>query len=376
MEFGLSEEQQLLQDSIARFVEREYSFENRQKLISAGGAFSQDNWQTFADMGWLMLGVPEALNGLGGSPVETAIVMEQFGKALVVEPYLAVAVLAAQTLIAAEVCDELVAQIGAGTARPVLAHSELGAFGTIGWVETQAAQTASGWKLNGHKSQVLGGKYASHFIVSARTAGADGDEDGVSLFLVQPQVSGLTQENVRVADSSWVSELTFADCELPGSARIVADAAFPALSHAYAHATVAIAAEAVGAMDKALWTTRDYLQTRTQFGAPIGSFQALQHRMADMLIELEMARSQVYRALAFLDAAPDVRDTAVSSMKVQIGRSVKFIAGQAVQLHGGMGMTEEYLIGHYFRRLYMIESAFGPTGVHLDRMAALGNRAA
>ncbi len=367
MEFGLSEEQQLLQDSIARFVEREYSFDKRQTLVTAGGAFSETNWATFAEMGWLMLGLPEDAGGLGGTPVDTAIVMEQFGKALVVEPYLPVAVLAARVLIDAGADNRLIAAIGTGEARPVVAHGEVGAFGTLGWVETRAARSGNGWRLSGAKSLVLAAPFATHFIVSARTSGEPRDAAGISLFLVAPDAAGLTRQDARLADSSRASELTLDSCE----AQLIGSegAGLAIIETAFAHAAIALCAEAVGAMDKALWTTRDYLQTRQQFGVAIGTFQSLQHRMADMLIELEMARSQVFRALAHLDAEPAVRDQAISSMKVQIGRSIKFTGYQAVQLHGGIGMTEEYLIGHHFKRLHMIDNALGTVGTHLGRMA-------
>lgn len=374
MEFGLSEEQQLLKDSIARFVEREYAFDQRQRLVTEGGGFSAANWRIFADMGWLMLGIPEEQGGLGGSAVDTAIVMEEFGKALVVEPFLPVAILAARVLIEAGEKSELVEAIGCGEVRPVLAHSEADAFGMLNWVETRAEKSGVDWKITGSKSLVSAAPFASHFIVSARTSGEAGDIEGISLFLIAPDATGLSRHDGRLADGSRAADIGFDNCE--GQLIGPEGAALPILKTAYAHATIALAAEAVGVMDKSLWTTRDYLQTREQFGAPIGSFQALQHRMADMLIELEMARAQVYRALAHLDADTHTCDIAVSSMKVQIGRSAKYIGAQSIQLHGGMGMTEEYLIGHYFRRLCMIEGAFGSTGVHLDRMATLDRKAA
>lgn len=367
MEFGLSEEQQLLQDSVARFVEREYSFEKRQRLVGQGGGFSETNWATFAEMGWLMLGLPEDAGGLGGTPVDTAIVMEQFGKALVVEPYMSVAVLAARLLIEAGADSSLISAIGTGEARPVVAHSEVGAFGTLGWVETRAAKSGNGWQVSGKKSLVLAAPFATHFIVSARTSGQPDDSSGISLFLVAPDAAGLSCQDARLADSSRAAELTLDNCE---AALIGTEGACLAIIEtAFAHATIALCAEAVGAMDKSLWTTRDYLQTRQQFGVAIGTFQSLQHRMADMLIELEMARSQIYRALAHLNAEPVVRDQAISSMKVQIGRSIKFTGYQAIQLHGGIGMTEEYSIGHYFKRLHMIDNALGTVGTHLGRMA-------
>jgi alkylation response protein AidB-like acyl-CoA dehydrogenase len=279
-----------------------------------------------------------------------------------------VAILAARVLMGAGDASGLVEAIGTGEALPVLAHSEADASGALDWVETRAVRSGEGWHLSGVKSLVNAAVFATHLIVSARTG------PGLSLFLVAPDAKGLTRHDGRLADSSRASDISFDACQavLIGPE----NAALPIIETAYAHATIALCAEAVGAMDKALWTTRDYVQTRQQFGVAIGTFQALQHRMADMLIELEMARSQVYRALAFLSSAPAVRDKAVSSMKVQISRSAKFIGAQAVQLHGGMGMTEEYLIGHYFRRLCMIESAFGTSGVHLGRMAQLDKKAA
>jgi alkylation response protein AidB-like acyl-CoA dehydrogenase len=368
MEFSLSEEQQLLKDSVARFVERDYAFNKRRMLIKDSGGFSAANWRIFADMGWLALGLPEDKGGLGGSPVDTAIIAEEFGKALVVEPYIHVAILAARTLIEAGEGSGLIETIGSGDALPVLAHSEAGAYGTLNWVETRAELTDSGWRVSGEKSLVHAAPFATHLVVSARTSGGAGDADGISLFLVTPDASGLIRCDARLADSSRASEITFNQCE---AMLIGAEGtALPILETATAHATVALCAEAVGAMDKALWTTREYLQTRQQFGVAIGTFQSLQHRMADMLIELEMARSQVYRALAHLNAAPPVRDQAISSMKVQIGRSIKFTGYQSVQLHGGIGMTDEYLIGHYFRRLNMIDNALGSIGTHLSRMAS------
>jgi alkylation response protein AidB-like acyl-CoA dehydrogenase len=374
MEFTLSEEQQLLKDSIARFVEREYSFDKRQKRVVEQSSFSETIWRTFADMGWLMLGLPEDKGGLGGSPVETAIVMEEFGKALVLEPFLHVAIMAARILIDAGDVSGMIEAIGTGDVRPILAHSEADAYGALNWVQTRAEKTTGGWKISGQKSLVHAAAFATHFIVSARTSGNIGDAEGISLFIVAPDAHGLTSKSARLADNSRAAEITFDKCS--ASLIGVAGVGLPIIETANAHATVAICSEAVGAMDKALWTTRDYLQTRQQFGVAIGTFQSLQHRMADMLIELEMARSQVYRGLAYLNAERDERDRAISSMKVQIGRSIKFTGYQSVQLHGGIGMTEDYLIGHYFKRLHMIDNGLGTVGTHLNRMSEIERKAA
>lgn len=372
MDFELNHEQVLLQDSVRRFVEKQYDFDTRRKLVREGGGFDPKHWAVFAELGWLAIGLPEEHGGLGGSAVELAIILEELGKGLVVEPFLPVAVLAAQALAASGVTGEaaqVLADIGTGTARPVLAHGEIDALGEIGFVETAAVRGGSGWSLTGRKSLVVGAPFATHYLVSARTSGAPDDLQGISLFLLQPGDAGLERIDVRLSDSSRASEIVLSAAEVPAARLIGTEGnAFAALATAHAHATTLICAEAIGAMDKALWITRDYLKTRQQFGQPIGNFQALQHRMADMLIELELSRAQLFAALAALGSAPAVRDRAVSSAKVQIGKAARLVGGQAIQLHGGIGITEEYVIGHYFKRLTMINNAFGNVGFHLDRM--------
>lgn len=378
MDFTLAEEQQLLQDSLSRFIDKDYGFEQHRRLAGDGGGFHESHWTLFADMGWLMAGLPEEHGGIGGGIAENVIIAEQFGKGLVLEPFNAIAVLAARTLLASNDSRALalLPQLAMGAARPVLAHGEADAFGEIDWVETSARQRDGSWVLNGRKTLVIGAPFATHYIVSARTAGGPGDEEGISLFLLGPDSPGLERIDMRLSDGSRASELVLNDVAIGADALIgERDAAFAVLSEAYAHATVALGAEAVGAMQHALWTTRDYLNTRVQFNQPIGSFQAIQHRMADMLIEVEMARSQIFRAMAHLNAAPMERDRAISSMKVQIGRSAKFVGGNAIQLHGGIGITDEYLIGHYFKRLTMIDNMFGSVGVHIDRMVKTSRQA-
>ena len=257
-------------------------------------------------------------------------------------------------------------------ALPVLAHGEVDAGGEIAFVETSATPTSTGWSLSGRKSLVLGAPFATHYLVSARTSGAAGDEEGISLFLLQPGDTGLERIDLRLSDSSRASEIVLDGAEV-GSDRLILPEgkAFDAIATAHAHATTLLCAEAIGVMDRALWVTRDYLKTRQQFGQPIGNFQALQHRMADMVIELELSRAQVFGALASLNAPAPLRDRAVSSAKVQIGRAAKFIGGNAIQLHGGIGVTEEYVVGHYYKRLVMIDNAFGNVAFHLGRMSKL-----
>lgn len=379
MDFELNDEQRLLKESVARFVEREYTFEHRRTRLMESG-LNDAHWQTFAEMGWLLAGLPESSGGFGGGPIENSIIQEEFGKGLVVEPFWPIAILAARTLLACEdeeKTQDLLQQLAIGEVRPVLAHTEQGAYGDIAWVETACTRDGDDWIINGRKTSIIGGPFATHFIVSARQSGASDETDGLNLFLLPADNDGLERIDFRLVDNSRASELILDNVRVTQECMIGPQGgASDVLAEAIAHATTALCAEAVGAMDRAIWITRDYLKTRRQFGQPIGNFQALQHRMADMLIELEMARSQTHRGLAYLDAAPDVRDRAISSMKVQISRSAKFIGGNAIQLHGGIGVTEEYEIGHYFKRLTVIDNTFGTAATHLERMAQLDHRRA
>jgi alkylation response protein AidB-like acyl-CoA dehydrogenase len=373
MNFDLDETQTMLKNSAARWLQNEYDFERRRRRVAQTGC-SESVWTTFAEMGWLGAHLPEEYGGFGGGPEEAALLMEEFGKALVVEPFLAIAVLAAQALIgsADKRAPDLLEAMVSGAARPVLAHAEPAARGEVAYLETTAHRDSAGWILNGDKALILAAPYATHFIVSARNSGTGADTAGISLFLVESDLDGISREDARLSDGARGSRLVFRDLKLPEEALLgAAGSAFPVLDRAYAHAITALCAEAVGAMDHALWMTRDYLRVRQQFGRPIGNFQALQHRMAEMLVELELARSSVYRAIAFLDAPVDARNRAVSLAKIQICHSAAFVGSQAVQLHGGIGVTEEYAIGHYFKRLTAIQNEFGTKDLHLARVARL-----
>jgi len=373
MDFELNDEQRMLKDSLRNTLDRDYSFERRNARVAAGP--SAEQWRTFADMGWLGAALPEEAGGFGGGPIESALVAEEFGRRLVIEPYVAIAVLAGRTLVA---CADaamvpLAKRLAEGAARPVLAHSEYAAGSRVDWIDTRVAEApAGGWRLNGRKSAVWGAPFADSYLVSARSAGEPGGRSGVSLFHVPADAKGLTLTPVRLVDGSWAGELELADVILPAEARFGAPGgAMEVLEDAYAHGITALCADAVGAMEAALWITRDYLQTRHQFGQPIGSFQALQHRMADMVIELELSRSITYRAIAYLGSDARQRQHAVSAAKVQIGKSAKFVGGAAIQLHGAIGVTEEYIIGHYFKRLTLIDFAFGSPATHLGIMSEL-----
>ncbi|MDX9698757.1 MAG: acyl-CoA dehydrogenase family protein [Rhodocyclaceae bacterium] len=375
MDFQLTEEQQMLKDSARRFLESTCAFEQRHPLIESG-SFDAKRWVTLADLGWFGVSLPEDQGGFGGGVIETAILMEEMGRMLFLEPYWAVGVLAAQTIAASGDsvwAEALLPAIVAGEARPVLAHNEPEARGTIEFVSTSAVEAQAGrWRLGGRKSLVIGGNVADRFIVSARTAGAAGDRDGITLFMVDPDAEGLVVRNVRLIDNRWCADIELNGVEI-GEDCVVGTVgqAFAALDEGHAHATVALCAEAVGVMEKALWITRDYIKMRKQFGVTLSTFQALQHRMSEMLIELELSRSMLHRALAAMDSAADVRALALSATKAHVGRSGKFVCGQSIQLHGGIGVTDEYLIGHYFKRMTTIEYALGSSHVHVERLAEL-----
>ncbi len=357
MEFELDEMQAMLRDSAARWAEKHYAFDARRKLAVDAG-LAEANWATFAEMGWLGAGLSEEQGGYGGGAAETAILMEEFGKVLLLEPFLPVAVLAAQALIGVgdERASALVGEIVSGESRIVLAHEEPKALGRLDHVEMLADADGA---ITGLKTLVLGAPFASKLIVSARSGGV------IGLYLVDADAPGVERRDYRLADGSRASEIRFSGAR---AEQITADGR-SAIERAYAYGITMLCAEAVGAMDRALWLTRDYLKTRKQFGKYLGEFQVLQHRMADMLIELELARSALFRALAALEGPADERDHAVSACKVQIGKAGRVVGGQAIQLHGGIGVTEEFAIGHYFKRLSFIDNAFGSTARHVRLMA-------
>jgi alkylation response protein AidB-like acyl-CoA dehydrogenase len=377
MDFSLAETQTMLRDGLRRYLDKEYDFQTRRKIVHESGGFLEGHWRFFAEMGLFGASLSEEEGGFGGSLVEAALIAEEMGRALVVEPYLAIAVLAARTLIEAggEGALERVGQIVAGDGRIVLAHGEDAARGRIAYVDTRARRAGRGWRIDGLKTLVLGAPFAQELIVSARTSGDVSDPEGITLFLVDPESLGVRRDDFRLADGSRASQISFEQVQVANETMIGREGeAFAALSTAHAHAITVLCAEAIGAMDRALWLTRDYLKTREQFGQPIGNFQALQHRMADMLIELELSRSVLFRALANIGSAAPQRNHAVSVAKVQIGKSARFVGSQAIQLHGGIGVTEEYAVGHYFKRLSLIQNLFGTAQAHLSNIVETWDR--
>ncbi|MFC4253083.1 acyl-CoA dehydrogenase family protein [Sinimarinibacterium flocculans] len=371
-DFNFSEEQILLRDSVRKFVEREYSFEVRRRYDAEGG-YNQKVWTLMAEQGWLGAGIPELLGGFGGGPIESAIVLHELGRGLVLEPYLAVCVLAAhalQTALAPAATTERLAALVRGESLVVLAHREAGQAGQPERVRTSAVATGHCYRISGVKLQILGGVHAQRLLVSARTNGVEAEPSGITLFEVPADTPGLTRKNYRLIDGTPVADLTFDNVLVDASARVGSEGTgIFAISSALDHGTVGLCAQAVGAMERALEITTEYLRTRRQFGVAIGSFQALQHQLADMLIELEQSRSMLYRALAHLDDSQGRRHLAVAAAKAQICKSARYIASKGVQLHGGIGITDECTIGHYFKSLYVAEKLFGNAAVHLQTLS-------
>ena len=371
MNFNLNAEQQLLQDSVRRFIGKDYGFDARTALIKARSTCSASHWQTFADNGWLAAALPEAYGGLDGSLIDTVLIAQEFGRGLVVEPYLGCAVLAAQTLLAAGTpaqCEQWLPALADGSRKLALAYSEAPSRGFPEPIATRAVAAGAGYSLTGCKTLVLGGADADSFIVSAQLS----DADGITLMVVPADAPGLSRRVLPLHDGSFAAELIFEHVRVARDALLGEPGnGLAALQHGLAHATAALGAELVGGMEKAIEITADYLKVRKQFGVPIGSFQALQHRLADMAAELEIARSMLYALLASIanDAGAE-RQRTVSQAKSIIGRAARFVCGQAIQLHGGIGMTEEYQVGHYYKRAVVADALFGSSDRHEAACAA------
>ena len=372
MDLNHTSEQVALADSVARFAERSYQFGQRRAVIGSPEGFSRDHWATFAELGWFGAGLGEEEGGFGGSAVETSVLFDGFGKILLVEPVLAHAVLGLQALAAlpsSPARDALVEQAVMGSTLLSLAHDETEGWGALDWVATRAERAGDGgYRLHGAKSRVLAGEAADRLIVSARLSGAVDGRDGIGLFLVDGGAAGLARRPYRLVDSSRVADLTLDGA--PGDLLAEGEAACAALTRAYRHGIVAVCAEALGGMESALWQTRDFLKTRKQFGTTLNHFQALQHRMADMLIETELSRSMLLQALAAIQGPEETCDHGLSAAKVAISRSALFVTGQAIQLHGGIGMTEELTVGHYYKRALVIASLLGDIDHHFDQFLA------
>ena len=380
MNFDLSEEQQLLADTLKRYLTKEYTIDARAKIVASPGGFSETVWAAFAEMG--LLGVPfaEEHGGFGGTAVDVMLVMEAVGEALVVEPYWVNVGLAGRLLArgaSAEQQKRILPALIQGKRKLAFAHTERSSRYDLRHVGARAKRSGQGFTLEGEKRAVLHGAGADTLIVSARTSGSDTDPAGISLFLVDRGAAGLTVKDYRTID-----ELRAADVWLSGVV-VQADAILGAEGRALAliedaadYATALLCAEAVGAIRFANETTLEYIKNRRQFGVPIGSFQALQHRMVDMAISYEQARSMACLACVKADTAGAAeRCQVVSAAKIKVADACRHVSQEAVQLHGGMGMTEELKISHTFRRLTMIGQTFGDAEHHLERFAAADSSA-
>ena len=379
MDFELSAEQEQLRDNVARLMRERYGFEARKAYQANPQGWSDALWRDYAEMGLLGAPFSEADGGFGGGAIETMIVMEEFGKALALEPYLQTVVLCGALVkrgASAERRAELIGAVAAGELRLSFAHAEKQSGFDLSDVALSAVKDGGGgFVLNGEKSLVGQGDSADKFIVSARLKGARRDREGVGLFIVDAGAPGVTRRGYSTQDGQRAAEVAFADARVaPHDVLGVPEDAMPIIERAVDETIAALSAEAVGAMSEALTMTVEYLKTRKQFGVTIGSFQALQHRAADMTVALEQARSMMYLATMMADEDDaDERAKAMSAAKTQIGRSAKFIGQQAVQLHGGIGMTYEYKLGHLFKRLAMIDAAYGDADVHVRRLAERGS---
>ncbi len=373
MDFSLNDIQQMMQDSAAKFIQKDYGFESRRALASSQAGYSEENWTLFAELGWLALPIEEAYGGLGGDLVDIMVLQQELGKGLVVEPFYPTVLLGAR-LIQKQGFEEqkqaLLEQVAGGELKLALAHSEGQASFDVSQTQTRAVKAGESYILNGHKAVVLGAECADLLLVPARTAGMPGEAQGISLFLVNPSQEGVTLRGYATNDGLRAAEVILEDVQVLASAMLGAtDTAAEAIQAVLNEAIVALAAEAVGVMDKLLAATCEYVKTRQQFGQPIGRFQVLQHRLADMFVETEMSRSMVYFASMEVGKGGAEGARAASMLKVKIGNAARVVGQQAVQLHGGMGITDELDVGHFFKRLTCINSQLGSRDYHLQALA-------
>ena len=379
MDFSFTEEQSMLRDTVAAYLADHYDFDKRRAAVGKEPGWRPDVWKAFAEeLGILGAPFSEELGGLGGGPIDNMVVMEEFGKALVVEPYLGTVVIGGGFLKHSGHAGaaDLIGGIIEGKNIFAFAQAEPQGRYNLASVTTTAKKDGAGWVLNGHKAVVIGAPFATHLIVTARTGGGERDAQGISVFLVEKGAKGVTTRDYPTVDGNRASEVYFENVSVGADALIgPADHGLPLVEKVVDEAIAATCAEACGVLRKLHEGTLEYTKQRKQFGAPISSFQVLQHRMVDMFINVEQAVSMTY--MANIKVGDDAeRAKAASAAKVQIGKACRFVGQNAIQLHGGMGMTDEMAIGHYFKRATMIESAFGSVDHHLARYEFLSLGAA
>ncbi|MBT3702769.1 MAG: pimeloyl-CoA dehydrogenase small subunit [Alphaproteobacteria bacterium] len=377
MDFELSSEQTLLKDSVDRFVKDNYELAARRALVASDLGFSKDNWDLFAEMGWLGLPFSEESGGYGGSNVDVSILMESFGEGLVVEPYMATVLLGGRLVEMAGTADQketILAAVIEGKMQLAFGYSEPQSRFDLFDVTTTATASGDGYVLNGHKGLVYHAGSADKIIVTARSPGGQRDKAGISLFIVDANTKGLSLKSYRTLDGQRASEVILDGVEVGRDAMLGAEGqAFPIVEKVTDLAIGAASAEAVGAMRRVNQMTIEYVKTRQQFGSPIGSNQVIKHRLADMLIEEEQSKAMSDMAAMRADMAKETRSDdqvqTASATKARIGEAAKFVGEQGIQLHGGIGMTDEYAIGHYYKRLQTIDKLFGNVDYHLRRFS-------
>ena len=374
MSVGLTEEQTLVADSVARFIQDQYEFNERRKHVATEHGFRGDHWSTFAELGWLALPFTESDGGLDGSLRDVGLIAEGLGRGLFVGPYMSSVVLAGGLVASAGSAEQksrLLEPLMAGEHHLAFAFAEPQARYNLNDVATTATATASGFELNGSKSVVMHAPSASHFIVSARTQGERTDGEGVSLFVVDAAADGVMQHSYPTVDDHRASELQFSNTTAEPLGPL--DQATPIIEAICDRATVVLCAEAVGCMGTLYESTLDYIKQREQFGAPIGSFQAIQHRMVDVFMSYEQVRSLAYATAARLSTqiTESERARLTSALKFEVAKAGRHVGQEAIQLHGGMGMTDELPIGHYFKRLTCINATLGDRHYHLQRFRQL-----
>jgi alkylation response protein AidB-like acyl-CoA dehydrogenase len=370
MDFTYTETQDMIRDTLSRFLADTYAFDKRQKMLASGR--DPAIWQALAqELGMLGASFSEDHGGLGGGAIENALIMEELGKVIAVEPYLQTAVIGGGALKATggARADALIPEIIAGNAIIAFAYAEPQGRYDLANLRTTAKKDGAGYTLNGHKAVVYAAPYATHLLVTARTGGGQREAEGVELFLIDANIPGITRRDYPCVDGFQASELYFENVAIPGDALLAGG--LPLIEQIVDEATVAVCAESIGVMAKLHQGTLDYSRQRQQFGQPIGRFQVLQHRMVDMFMELEQARSMVTMAMLKLGLPAAERKAAVSQCKAKVSRACTFVGQNAIQTHGGIGITQELAIGHYFKRATMIANQFGSADFHFDRYEGL-----
>lgn len=375
MTSALSEEQRMLKDSVDRFVAQDYGFDVRRALANSDLGYSVGHWQTFAELGWLSVPFAEENGGFGGSPRDVATMTEALGRGLVTEPFVPCLVLAGrlvEMLGSADQKHAILPPVIAGETQLALAHVERRAAGNPACVGCTAQADGDGFLISGEKQLVLNGPSADLLLVSARSGGAERDRQGVELFVVDADTNGIRRRDYPTIDGLRAADITFDNVRVDGTSRMGnPDTSIDAIETVTDEAIIACCAEAVGIMEVLVRDTVEYARTRKQFGTPIGKFQALQHRMVDMFVAQEQSRALLLQVIGEFQAGGTAARKAASAIKVHVSRSARLIGEQAIQIHGGMGTTDELHIGHYVKRLLALEVLFGDTDYHLDRYAAL-----